>query len=111
MIGIPVGSVLTKVRFEVATWHGYGDQFDDHLAAVNAALDQWAATESDLTINPPAVTERWVMRAPDGLVHDVPIRTTTAWETSTTGVVGAEARRQALERIRQSQQTLAAAGS
>ncbi len=99
------------MHFEVATWHGYGDRFDDHLAAVNAALDQWAATESDLTINPPAITERWVMRDPEGLVHDVPIQTTTVWQTSTTGVVGTEARRQAREKIRGQQQALAAAGA
>ncbi len=101
MIGVPIGSTLVRVVYEVPTLYGCGERFTSRDDAIRASLDEWARVESDLTINAPGVTERWQMRAPDGMGADVPVETTTIAPHMTVGVVGTEERRKVRARLAQ----------
>lgn len=64
VVPVPIGSVLARRYYAVPDHYSIGEEFADAGDAAVAALERWAAVDTDLPITPPVVDERWVMTSP-----------------------------------------------
>lgn len=69
MSTIPLGSTLTRRYYAVPEEYSTGTEYETISEATIAALEKWAAVDTDMPINPPVIDERWVLTYPDGAGH------------------------------------------
>jgi hypothetical protein len=107
---VPVGSTLARVYFTAPRDHDRGDPHDTRAAAVDDALDKWAAIAGDFPVYPPVVDERWVMNHPGdrgGRTDTLHQRSTVAPNLTEGDACRTQADRRALvARLRQATDTL-----